>query len=131
MTAPDPHERDERAEVVERHDGRLGFVRVVNTLISVVTGLFALGLAVHIVLVLGNANMENGFAQFVTSWANAVDLGFDNLFTPANENLRVLLNEGLAAILWLVIGAVLTTLIARIALAGPDRPVWYRRRVVR
>ncbi len=129
MTTPDPPGPYPRDEVVyEEPTGRLGIVRIVNGLISVVTGLFAVVLAIHILLVIGEANMSNGFAQFITGWAAAVDLGLDNLFTPPNEKAQVALNEGIAAILWLVIGAVLTALIARIVLPPTGR-TWYRRTV--
>ncbi len=130
MTTPDPYGPYQRDEVVhEVPSGRLKIVRIVNGLISVLTGLFAAVLAIHIVLVVGEANMSNGFAQFVTGWAAAVDLGLSGLFTPANEKAQVTLNEGIAAILWLIIGAALTTLIARIVLPDAGQRTWYRRTV--
>jgi hypothetical protein len=83
-------------------------------------------LGVHIVLVLGNANMANGFAAFVDGWASGITLGLTGLFVPGNVKLATLLNEGLAAILWLVIGGVLTYVIRRVALPGPRRTQRYR-----
>lgn len=130
MTTPDPYGPYQRDEVVhEVPSGRLKIVRIVNGLISVLTGLFAAVLAIHIVLVVGEANMSNGFAQFVTGWAAAVDLGLSGLFTPANEKVQVTLNEGIAALLWLIIGAALTKLIARIVLPDAGQRTWYRRTV--
>ncbi|WP_034267522.1 hypothetical protein [Haloechinothrix halophila] len=123
---PDPGQREE--VVAERPTGRHGFVRGINGLISVVTGLFAVALAIHVILVAGEANMGNSFAQFVTNLAGAVDLGLSNLFTMANEKLQVALNEGIAALLWLVIGSGLTTLISRVALPEGST-TWYRRTV--
>lgn len=130
MSAPDPGPHVERDEVVVEPDGRLRAARVINGVIRLVTGLFALVLAIHIVLIAANANMGNAFAQFVEGWATAVNLGLSNLFTPGNEKLAVLLNEGIAAILWLIIGWVLTTLISRILFPGPERHVRYRRHSV-
>jgi hypothetical protein len=131
MTTPDdpygPYQRDE--VVHEVPTGRLKIVRIVNGLIRVVTGLFAVVLAIHILLVVGEANMSNGFAQFITGWAAGIDLGLSGLFTPASEKAQVALNEGIAAVLWLIIGAVLTTLIARIVLPDPGQRTWYRRTV--
>ncbi|MPY81893.1 MAG: hypothetical protein GEV00_00985 [Actinophytocola sp.] len=112
--------------MTERPTGRLAFVRVVNGVISVVTGLFAIVLAIHIVLVVGEANMANNFAQFVTNWAGAIDLGLGNLFTPAGAKLDVLLNEGIAALLWLVIGGGVTTLLAQILVPEGESRAWYR-----
>jgi len=126
---PRGYQEPEVEEVVERHDGRARFVNTVCALISLVCGLFALVLAIHIVLVFGEANAGNGFANLVDTWSAHVSLGLRGLFTPDGEKLRTLLNDGLAAVLWLIIGAVVTDLIARIALPGPRR-VWYRRRRV-
>lgn len=113
-------------EVVERTPARLRIVRTVNALIHLVCAVFALVLAVHIVLVLGEANMANGFAQLIDEWSAGVSLGLRNLFTPDSEKLRAFLNDGLAAVIWLVIGAILTDVITRIGAPGPRR-VWYRR----
>ncbi|GAB3445331.1 hypothetical protein [Actinophytocola sediminis] len=106
---------------------RIRTVNIVCTLINVVTVLFAIVLAVHIVLVLGSANMGNSFASFVDGWASGITLGLNGLFTPDNAKLATLLNEGLAALLWLAIGALLTYLIRRFALPGPGRVQRYRR----
>lgn len=130
MAIPNPEDRVPRADVVEEQaPARLGIVRVANGLISVVTGVFAAVLAIHIVLVVGEANMGNPFAQFITNWANGVNLGLSNLFTIAGEKGQVALNEGIAALLWLLIGAVLTTIIGRVLLPDTGSRVWYRRRV--
>ncbi len=130
MATPDPYGPYQGDEVVhEVPSRRFKIVRIVNGLISVVTGLFAVVLAIHIVLVIGEANMSNGFAQFITGWAAGIDLGLSGLFTPANEKVQVALNEGIAAILWLIIGSALTTLIARIVLPDAGQRTWYRRTV--
>ncbi|NUT54340.1 MAG: hypothetical protein HOV94_44685 [Saccharothrix sp.] len=123
--APSPYASQE--EVVERGDGRVRAVRVVCAVIDVLCWLFAIVLAVHIFLVIGGANPATGFAQLIDSWSAGVSLGLRDLFTPANAGLRTLLNDGLAALLWLLIGAVLTNVIARIALPVRERRVWYRR----
>lgn len=102
-------------------------VNLICTVINAITVLFAIVLAVHIVLVLGSANQDNGFASLINSWSSAVSLGLRDLFTPDNEKMRTLLNDGLAAIAWLAIGAALTYLIRRFALPGPRRVVRYRR----
>ena len=103
-------------------------VRTLNTVIRFVTGLFALVLVLHIVLVAAGANFGNAFASFVRSFANAVSLGLNNLFTFDNATLELAANQGLAAVLWLIIGAALTALIAGIFLPGATRIVRRRRR---
>ncbi|WP_330278367.1 hypothetical protein OG205_43675 [Lentzea sp. NBC_00516] len=116
-------------QVVERDDDyrRVRTVRTVCAVIDVVCWTFAIVLLVHIFLVIAGANAGNGFFQFVAGWADGITLGLDGLFTPENAAVATLLNEGLAALLWLVIGGLLTALITRIALPVGHRRAWYRR----
>jgi hypothetical protein len=124
-------QRATEEEVVDTYARRVRVVRTVNTIINLLCGLFAVVLALHIVLVLANANPSNGFASFVDSFSSAVSLGLRGLFTPASVKLQVLLNDGLAAIVWLLIGAALTYAIRQFALPGPRRSIrHYRRGVV-
>lgn len=120
----------EESEVVDPQSGRVRAVRVVTGIINLVCWLFALVLGVNILLVLAEANPNNGFASLIDSWSSAVSLGLRGLFTPDNVKLQTLLNDGLAALAWLLIAAVLTYAIRQFALPGPGRAA-YRRRVVR
>jgi hypothetical protein len=124
-----PYEQDEYVEegVANPDYRRIRTVNIACTVVNVITVLFAIVLAVHIVLVLGSANMANGFASFVDGWASGITLGLSGLFTPDNAKVATLLNEGLAALLWLAIGALITYLIRRFALSGPRRVQRYRR----
>lgn len=118
-------------EIVERDDDyrRVRTVRTVCAVIDIVCWTFAIVLLVHIFLVIAGANAGNGFFQFVSGWANGITLGLDGLFTAENQSVATLLNEGLAAVLWLIIGALLTNLITRVALPSGHRRAWYRRTV--
>ena len=107
----------------QRRWNRSRAVQTICTIINVVCGLFAVVLAAHIIMVLGEANPANGVASFVRGFASGVSLGFDNLFTPDNAKTRVLFNDGLAALVWLGLAAVVTMLVRRFALPGPRRPV--------
>lgn len=116
---------EQRRAAADREHKRIVAGRTANTIIQVVCYLFAVVLAVHIVLVIGAANQGNGFYQFVNSWANGITLGFDDLFVPANLKFRTLLNEGLAAIVWIIIGIVLSTLVRRLVMPVPrSRQSW-------
>ncbi len=111
--------QDRVQEWRERRWDRARTVRIACTIVNVVCGLFAVVLVAHIVMVLGEANPANGVASFVRGFSAAVSLGFDDLFTPANAKVQVLLNDGFAAVAWLALGAVVTTLIRRFALPSP------------
>lgn len=110
-------ERDE----ARRQQTRITIARVASTVIRVICFLFAVVLAVHILLVIGEANRSNGFAQFTASWSSGVSLGFDDLFLPDDRKLRTLLNYGLAAIVWIIIGILLSTLVKRVILPFTSR----------
>jgi hypothetical protein len=84
------------------------------SLIRIVGSAIVAVLVVHIVLTLLDANPANGFATFVRDLADYFNLGFGNLFTPAEPKLAVTLNYGAAAIVWGVITAVVTRLVRRI-----------------
>jgi hypothetical protein len=109
----------------QRRWSRTRAVRTICTIITIICSLFAVVLAANVVMVLGDANPANGVASFMRGFAAAVWLGFDGLFTPANAKTQVLLNDGLAALVWLGLGAVVTMLIRRFALPGPRRPLRY------
>lgn len=120
-------------EVVQRDDTyrKVRTVHSVCAVIDVVCWAFAIVLLVHIFLVIADANATNGFFQFVAGWADGITLGLDGLFTPTSPKVAVLFNEGLAAVLWLLIGTALTSLITRLALPVDHRRAWYRRTTVR
>ena len=118
----------EQEEVLRDPDyRRRRTVGIVCTVINVICGVFAVVLALHIVLVIGEANQGNGFAALINEWSSAVSLGLRDLFLPANEKVRTLLNDGIAAIAWIVIASLLTYLIRRFALPTPRRVSHYRR----
>lgn len=82
-------------------------LRVVGLLIVAV-------LVVFIVLTLLDANFANTFAAAVRDLAAYFDLGLSNLFLPANPKIGVVLNYGVAAIVWYAITVVVVRLVRRI-----------------
>jgi hypothetical protein len=119
LAAPHNQAQDQALDRQQRRSDRTRTVRIVCTIVNVLCGLFAVVLVAHIVMVMGEANPANGVASFVRGFATAVSLGFNDLFTPADVKIRVLLNDGFAAIVWLAFGAVVTSLIRRFALPNP------------
>lgn len=86
----------------------------IATVVKVICTIAALFLAVHVVLTVGGANPDNAITEFVRSWADYLSLGFRDLFTPEGERIRVLVNYGIAAIFWVLVGAVASRLIRRL-----------------
>ncbi|WP_132110059.1 hypothetical protein [Actinocrispum wychmicini] len=77
-----------------------------------VTALFALIEAIFILLNLFGANAANGFYMFVRSLAEPLALFFPGLFATGSFPIDVLLNYGLAAVFWLVVGSIIARIIA-------------------
>jgi hypothetical protein len=81
-------------------------VRVADVLVTVVRWVGSAAaalLAIHVVLTVFGANPANGITRFFREWARPLALGFETLFTPADPQLAVLVNYGLAALFWLFI----------------------------
>jgi hypothetical protein len=100
---------------LRRQRFRTRWLGVVAGAVQVAGGAVAALLVAHVLLVLGNANPDNAIARSVRSWADALALGFPDLFTPADPDLRVAVNYGLAAAFWLVAASVLARILRRLA----------------
>lgn len=74
---------------------------------------FVLILVLHILLTL-LANPGHEVTQLVARAADYLDLGFDGLFVPDSPALAVILNFGLAALVWYLITIVVVRLVSRI-----------------
>lgn len=86
----------------------------VASVVLIIGAAFALIHVANIIFVGFDANRENAIVKFVMTLADALALGLTDLFTPMNLKLRVLINGGLAAIVWLVLAAVLGRLLRKI-----------------
>jgi len=83
---------------------------LISRVVSAIFGVIALILILHIVFVLVGANSGNGLVGGLADLAGVLAWGFKNLFTNANDKLATVLNYGLAALVYLAIGAVLARL---------------------
>ncbi|WP_214326451.1 hypothetical protein [Nonomuraea sediminis] len=81
--------------------------------VRVATRLAALVLVLYAVFTVFKANPANVWYQFVESLAGWLSLGLANLFQLADVRWTTLVDYGLAAIVWLIIGSVVASLIRR------------------
>jgi len=79
-------------------------------IISVVIGAIIAVLLLHILFVLLSANVDNPLVVFISGLAGWFGWLFTDLFTVGNAQLSVLLNYGLAIVVYAAIGAGLRTL---------------------
>ncbi|WAL66025.1 hypothetical protein ORV05_35120 [Amycolatopsis cynarae] len=75
---------------------------------------FAVILVLQVIFTVGSANPANGIVSWVRDWADSLAMGFRDLFQPADEKLRVLVNYGIAALFWLIASAIVAKLVRRI-----------------
>lgn len=88
---------------------------VAASVIRILTVVFAAILVVHVVLTVAGANPINAITVFFRDLANNLTLGIGDLFLPASESLRVILNFGLAALVWIAIGIILSRILNALA----------------
>jgi hypothetical protein len=88
-------------------DTRIRRPSMISRVVSAVFGVIALILILHIVFVLVGANTGNGFVGAVRDLAGTLAWGFKGLFSNADIKVQTFLNYGLAALVYLAIGAVL------------------------
>jgi hypothetical protein len=94
-------------------DRRIDRMNTLSTVIYVVSALIALTFVLHIVFVLTGANGHSGIVSFTYFVAKVFVLGFGDVFTPSDAKIGLVLNYGLAAIIYLVVGRVVARALRR------------------
>jgi hypothetical protein len=82
-------------------------------LVKLVTGLLALTLVIGILLVVLEANRDNAVVDAVLDAARFLAGPFDDMFKPDGRELRVAVNWGLAAAIYLIAGGLVARLLRR------------------
>lgn len=94
-----------------RRPGRIRFgIRTTLNLLALAAEVVAFGsvvvLLVHIGLTFVAANPQNVIVQWIDGLAGVVVLAFRDLFLPADPRVRLAVNDGVAAVFWLIAGLV-------------------------
>jgi hypothetical protein len=94
-------------------------------LVRLIAGLVALVIVVAIVLRVASANAGNVIVRDIHDVGQTLVGPFHNVFSLKNPKASIAANWGLAAVVWLIVGSVIASLIARISPRGvhPSRPV--------
>jgi len=79
-----------------------------------VVGVIALILVLHIVFVLIGTNQSNSIVSTDANWAGHLAAWFKGMFTTSSSRWNAVLDYGLATIVYLVIGRLLTGLVERV-----------------
>lgn len=87
--------------------------RMIATGVHLFTGLIATVFVLHIVFVIAGANQSSGIVSFVYSTAKIFVFGFGDVFTPGDATIGLVLNYGLAAIVYVILGRVIAGALRR------------------
>lgn len=96
---------------------RNGLTRITHgaaTLVTVAATIICVLLALHIAFVVFSANRGNPIVRTVNDWAEWFAWQFQDMFTPKDQRVAVLVNYGIAAAAYLIAGRVAAGLIRRI-----------------
>ena len=94
---------------------------LVARVIVIITSIVFLIIALGILLIVLDANSGNVIVQAVTSAARFLVGPFDGLFTFSDQQLETAINWGIAAFVWLIVGALLARLLRAIGGRGRRR----------
>lgn len=80
-------------------------------LIELAAVILAAIIVLHIIFVLIGANGGNAIVRTDADWASTLAAWFRDLFTMSNAKLEVLVNYGIAALFYLAIGRIISSLV--------------------
>ena len=81
------------------------------TIVRVVAAVVAALIVAHAVFVLFEANPANPLVRFTTDWRDTFGWFTKDLFLPPDPKIAEAINDGLAALTWVVVGTFLSKLI--------------------
>ena len=91
------------------------------TIVRAVCTVIAALIVVHAIFVLFEANPSNPLVTFTAGWRDTFGWFTKNLFTPSDKNMAEAINDGLAALIWVVVGSLLSKLIVRLTPAPSSK----------
>ena len=84
-------------------------------------------IVIGILLVVLGANESNSIVSTLHDWASSLSQPFHNVFHLKNAKANVAVNWGLAAVVYAIVGAIITRVLASIGAAGSGSGFWRRR----
>ena len=91
------------------------------TIVRVVCSVIAALIVIHAVFVLFEANPENLLVKFTAGWRDTFGWFTKDLFSPSDPKIAEAINDGLAALIWVVVGNLLSKLIVRMTPAASSK----------
>jgi hypothetical protein len=94
--------------------GTARLVTLLATIVRVVCSVIAALIVIHAVFVLFEANPENLLVRFTAGWRDTFGWFTKDLFRPSDPKIAEAINDGLAALIWVVVGSLVSKLIVRL-----------------
>jgi hypothetical protein len=88
---------------------RVAVARVITAVASIVATIIVLAIVLHLL----NANPSNGIVDAIHQAGSWLTTPFHNLFSPKNGDLKMALNWGIAAAVYLVVARLIARVIVR------------------
>jgi hypothetical protein len=95
-------------------NGAARIFSLLATIVRVVCSVIAAVIVIYAVFVLFEANPNNALVQFAADWRNTFGWFTKDLFTPSDPKIAEAINAGLAALIWVVAGSLISKLIVRL-----------------
>ena len=92
---------------------QIGSMRAVARIIRIIAGVVAALIVLGIILVVLEANPDNAIASFFLSVSEWLVTPFKALFTLKQQKIQVAVNWGIAAVVYLLVGVAIASLLAR------------------
>ena len=96
-------------------NGAARLFALLATIVRVVCSVIAALIVIHAVFVLFEANPDNLLVRFTAGWRDTFGWFTKDLFTPSDPKIAEAINDGLAALIWVVVGSLVSKLIVRLA----------------
>jgi hypothetical protein len=93
--------------------GAARVLTLVATIVRVGCSVIAALIVAHAVFVLFEANPANPLVTFTAGWRDTFGWFTKDLFAPSDPKIAEAINDGLAALIWVVAGSLLSKLIVR------------------
>jgi hypothetical protein len=99
-------------------NGAARIFSLLATTVRVVCSVIAAVIVIYAVFVLFEANPQNMLVRFAADWRTTFGWFTEDLFTPTDPKIAETINAGLAALIWVVLGTLLSKLIVRLTPAS-------------
>jgi hypothetical protein len=107
-----------RHDAIMASTGAARIFSLVATIVRTVCSVIAAVIVIHAVFVLFEANPANALVEFTAGWRDTFGWFTEDLFTPSDPKIAEAINDGLAALTWVVAGSLLSKLIVRLTPAS-------------